>query len=417
MTERPMSAPDVELGFLGSCFMSANPAEWADVQRTITAECFTHAKYREAWTLISEAWTEGHAADVLTVAAQVAAKLGEDGPAIMLDLTGAIEAAYPGTAMPRAQLLRKLATRRALVAFGTETAQHAFSEDDLAGVLAYTARVAELIDEMDARDETGEVAPIADEVERIAESGQAQGWPTGIPHVDSWTGGIRPGEVVVVGGPSGAGKTWLLAQIATALAPAHRVAFVTLEMGKDEIYIRLLASMIGLKAYRMAGRGRTWEAGEYDEYRAAKAKLTGGNLRIYADQRSTQQVARMVRATVPNVVLVDYVQLLDWPGGATSEYDALTRSMNDLQRLAKRSRCAMVLATQQSRAVQMNRNTSVQGGMGSGRIDQVADLWLLIQAGEGDGELTLTCRKNRHGPTGDSATYHLDGKTGRMVPG
>jgi len=304
-----------------------------------------------------------------------------------------------------------------LISIGTEAVQNAYNEDDIEGVIAYTARVNELLDELDARDETGDVDAIADEVERIADSGEASGWSVGIPHVDRWGGGIRPGECYVIGGPTGVGKTWCLGQMANALIDGGRsVSFVTLEMGKREIYIRLIAGRIGLIAFRLSGRGRQWDQHEYNAYKDARAALTSGTLRLYADQRSVSQIARVVQATEPDVVLIDYAQLLDWPKGAVSPYDAATKNMNELQKLAKRHGCAIILATQVSRSYLQKSSGPIQGGQDSGRIDQIADLWLMINRGDDSGRLILTCAKNRHGPTGEEAAYQLDPRTGKMVP-
>jgi replicative DNA helicase len=126
----------------------------------------------------------------------------------------------------------------------------------------------------------------------------------------------------------------------------------------------------------------------------------------------------MVRTTEPDVVLVDYVQLMDWPKGCESEKDALQRTMNELVRLAKRSRCAIVVATQMARTDQGRAIGPVQGGMGSGRIDQAADLWVRIDHAEdgASGHYTVRCTKNRHGPTGGEMRCKLDAKSGRIVP-
>jgi replicative DNA helicase len=283
---------------------------------------------------------------------------------------------------------------------------------DAAGVLAYTARLAEMLDAADAREETGEIGPIADEVEALAE-GDVIGWQTGIGSYDAWAGGMRGGEVHIVGGASGVGKTWLLAQIANAGADADkRVAFVSLEMSAREIYARLIAGRIGLIAYRLLGRGRTWSAEEHAAYREARA-VWEAHGRIYTALRSVEQIEAMVRRTTPDVLCVDYLQLVDWPKDSGTEYAALTQVANRLQRLAKRSGAVLVLATQMARASIRGGDDGVQGGMGSGRIDQIADLWTLIRRSE-DG-VELACRKNRHGVTGGVARVELDARRGRFV--
>ena len=423
-----LASADIEQAFIGACLLTMSPASQADLRRVVDASCFTRTLYRAAWTRLCEAWDRGEVADWLTVATLAAGDAGVDTQTAVDRITDAATdpSCFAWTAAERGRMLRQYATRRSLVEFGSDTAKSAYTESDIEGVLAYTARVAEMLDELDARSETGEMAPIFAELERRADSGEVIGWNTGIPHIDRWSCGLRAGECWAIGGPTGTGKTWLLGQIANAMLDAgKRVAFVTLEMDHFEMTVRLVCGRIGLKGGRLSGRGRTWSADEYVEYEREKAVLSSPLMRTYSDQRSVSQIAAMVRATEPDVLFVDYVQLLDWPAGMTSSYHATTKNMNDLQRLAKRSRCALVFATQMSRAyLGAKRNVSVQGGQDAGRVDQVADLWLMIDRDSSyededpraNGAKVLTCTKNRHGFDNESAKYRLDGRTGKLVP-
>ena len=416
--ERALSEPTLEQALIGACLLLEDVGTRRDVQRYVTAECFTRTLYREAWRLISAAWDAGQRPDVVTIATEAAPIVGVEF-AVALDRLGApMDDPYcwGHTALPRAQVLRRLAQRRSLIAFGAETTRNAYSEEDVAGVLAYTARLAELIDEMDAQDETGDVGAIAAEVERRADSGEARGWPSGVAAIDAWRGGLHPGEVYVVGAPTGVGKTWLLGQIANAaLDDGRRVAFVSLEMDVHEIYVRLAAGRIGFKAFRLSGTARTWAREEHDEYAAAREVLTGARLRLYNGQRSMAQISAMVRATEPAVVLIDYVQLIEWSAGVVSEYEALTKTMNEVASLAQRCECVVVVATQMARAYQ-GKPGAIMGGAGAGRIDHAAHLWIRLDREDEPGHLRLTCAKNRHGPTGGEMRCKLDAKSGRIVP-
>lgn len=419
-TQLVPASPEAEAAFIGACLCIERAHDYPDLRRMVDASCFTRPLWQQCWTAIVDSWEENGTADPVTVAQRVGRERREEWVPILDELMGLMidPSCFAWYALPRAKLLRELAMRRDLISFGTETVGNAYSEADLSGVLAYTTRMAEMMDDLDARTETGEIGGIAADLEASADGHGGKGWATSIPALDGWCQGLRPGEVYVVGGPSGVGKTWLLSQIANATADQDlRVAFFTLEMTRPEIYVRLLAGRIGFIAYRLMGRGRTWSPDERARYKAARAKLEEGQVRIYTDQRSAAQIASTVRQWRPAVVLVDYMQLLDWPPRAKSEYDALTENANALQRLAKRAGCAMVISTQQSReSIKAGTGSAVQGGMGSGRIDQIADLWVLIQGGRVDGTIELTCRKNRHGTTGGSAAYRLDPAQGRMVP-
>jgi len=407
-----LSAPEVELAFLGSALMCGDAGIRADVRRIVGPDCFTRPIHKAAWPLVCEAWDRGEMADVVSVGKAT----GIDGAVehLMRPLGGVDS--WEGHMLPRGRLLRKLARKRALIQAGTEAVQDAMQDEDIDGALVYHMRLAEMLDALDAQDETGEVAPVMDEIERLAEEGEAPGIPVGLTAFDSWAGGLRIGGTHIFGGPTGSGKTWWLAYIAAQLVAERKVAFFTLEMSPRELIgERILPCMVGMKAFRFQTPGRTWLEDEWREYQDARAVLTSGNLRLYSRSRSFGEIAAHIRATEPDVALVDYVQLMSWPDGARDEYPALTWNMDHLQALGQRTGCAMVLATQMSRKYLSGRHTGIMGGRGSGRVDEAANLWVKVESGEDNGEYKLTCAKNRHGPTGGEVRYALDAATGRMV--
>lgn len=412
----PVDGP-LEAATIGACLHVAPGDDRPELLRILDESCFTVAIWREAWRAIAERWRAGEDADVVLISRAVAAATNRDVGTVHAELLAPIidGDAIPWLAVPRAQKLRDLSVRRLVIDIARETTTAAYKDGSGASLLNYATKLAEMVDAADARDETGEIGPIADEVEYRAENGDVDGWMVGLKAYDDWSGGIHPGEVHVVGGGSGTGKTWLLGQLANAGIDAGRqVAFVTLEMGRDEIYTRLIAGRIGMIAFRLMGRARTWTAEEVERYREARTALEAG-ARIYADQRSVEQIEALTRRTQPDLVLVDYVQLLDWPKETHSIYEAVTVNADRLQRLAKRAHCTVVLATQMSRASLRDTSGVIQGGSESGRIDHVADLWTYIAAGEEKGQVKLTCRKNRHGMTGGECVCRLDPVKGRFV--
>ena len=59
-------------------------------------------------------------------------------------------------------------------------------------------------------------------------------FPTGLSFIDDMTGGIQRGEIWVIAGKTGAGKTSLALQIARSVAnnPNNSVLIISLEMSK-----------------------------------------------------------------------------------------------------------------------------------------------------------------------------------------
>lgn len=74
-------------------------------------------------------------------------------------------------------------------------------------------------------------------------SNKPRGLPTGILRLDTFMGGMRPGDLVIVAGASSMGKTCLARNIAYNVARAGgKVAFFSQEMSEEQIAMRTLTA-------------------------------------------------------------------------------------------------------------------------------------------------------------------------------
>src|SRR4029077_6270027 len=87
--------------------------------------------------------------------------------------------------------------------------------------------------------------------ERDTHPDKLRGLPTGFTDFDKMTGGLRPGDLVIIAGRPSMGKSTLAVNMAeyAALRPALRpgekrasVAIFSLEMPSDQVVTRMLAS-------------------------------------------------------------------------------------------------------------------------------------------------------------------------------
>lgn len=97
-----------------------------------------------------------------------------------------------------------------------------------------------------------------DKVERMLTEGRSIGTPYGFSELDKLVGGAYPGEVTVVAGSEGMGKTtWMLSTIRNQIKNGNRIALFTLEMTQEEITRNFIAMESGLykdnlKAFKLA---------------------------------------------------------------------------------------------------------------------------------------------------------------------
>ena len=235
------------------------------------------------------------------------------------------------------------------------------------------------------------------------------GLPTGIGELDDSTTGLRPGELWVIGAMPGHGKTALGAQIALANASAGKpVAFISLEMRKDELGCRFLSNESTVQASRIRNpafiRKEQWV-----ELANCGARLSQWPLYIDEAPSLTLQAviarARLyIRRFGCRLIVVDYLRLIKAPGRELREQ--VGNAIDGLRQLAKRERVAVLALSQLSRPKDqnVNRRPTMLSLKESGDIEAHAHVVLLIHMpikhGETTGEDEIIIGKNRHGPMG-----------------
>lgn len=228
--------------------------------------------------------------------------------------------------------------------------------------------------------------------------------PTGFPKMDKeLDGGLLRKELVVIGGPSGSGKSFLASQLVLNVADGgFKCLYLSLEISSKTIVSRMLGSLSNIKPARIIGGLLTKE--EYQRKLDAEAELLSreGFIEIYDDIYELDKIIEIVKETAPDLVVVDFIQNVISKG--EREYERMSRVALELQRLAKQTNSCILVLSQLSNIVSRERGSSpVLEFKGAGTIAQVADLgfWLWQEEVEDfsqqEANLTLALRKNRRG--------------------
>ena len=132
---------------------------------------------------------------------------------------------------------------------------------------------------------------------------------TGIPIIDKCTNGIAPSELVTIGAKSGVGKSALAVRIAINMFKAgKKVLIVSREMSKKQVAERILLSHSGVTKEQYENRDFNDE--QWVRIVETMEAFSGDGI-IIDDKISTiQEIKQAVRRTKPDVLIVDYVQLL-----------------------------------------------------------------------------------------------------------
>jgi replicative DNA helicase len=226
--------------------------------------------------------------------------------------------------------------------------------------------------------------------QRLGEGRPALAVPAGLRDVDALLdGGGRPGNLIIVAGRPGSGKTsyalqWVLAATDTSRTDGLRgYAYVaTLEMEGEECATRTLTNRASVDG-RAIRRGQM-HADDWTSLAEAARELSERDIWIN-DQASTlakisSEARQIKRRAIANgsdlaIIVVDYLQIMDLPAGETNEQE-IAKTTKALKRLAKELSCPVVLLSQLNRGVESreNKRPLMSDVKGSGGIEADADI-------------------------------------------
>lgn len=271
------------------------------------------------------------------------------------------------------------------------------------------------------------------EERRAREKNGVTGSPTGLPELDRLTGGLQKGELVVIGGRPGTGKTaFMLHLVKNAALDAKQVLLASLEMSARHLGDRLLLGESDIDSH-------AWKSGKISEddfTQAQEAAEVLSELNIQINDKGFMTVddfcaqVKLLHAQGQcDIAALDYGQLL-----TPSHTDKHNR--NREQEVADISRKCKLLAIQLNIPVillsQLNRQaegrSNFRPSLGdlreSGAMEQDADVVILLYRPilygimcdpdtnyptQNMGHAIIA--KNRNGETGDIVFGHNDSMT------
>ncbi|MFQ5902622.1 MAG: replicative DNA helicase [Candidatus Binatia bacterium] len=206
---------------------------------------------------------------------------------------------------------------------------------------------------------------------------------TGFADYDRRIGGLQPGELVVVAGRPGMGKTAFAQTIAMNVAKLGVcVAFVSVEMPASQIAVRLLAGETKIE-------NRDLRRGHIDDHQSREIIRSASNvdslpLWILDSDRSWSRLEAKIRALKlrePNLglVILDYAGLIK-VSGEQERYRELGVISSGAKQLAMELNLNFILCSQLNRNAENRPNTRPQLAdlRESGDLEQDADIVILL---------------------------------------
>jgi replicative DNA helicase len=255
-------------------------------------------------------------------------------------------------------------------------------------------------------------------IEKLQQTkGAVTGVPSGFADLDEITTGFQRGDLVVVAARPSMGKTSLVLNMTQYVGTSTdmTVGFFSLEMSKEQLFMRMLTSEARIDAHRF----RTGHLSEKDYGKLSHALGTLAEARVFIDDSASIGVlemrakARRLKAEHGlNLLVIDYLQLMQGRGRFESRQQEVSAISRSLKGLAKELNIPIIALSQLSRAPEgrTDHRPQLSDLRESGAIEQDADVVMFIYRPEvyekeetkpeDEGVAEIIIGKQRNGPIG-----------------
>jgi replicative DNA helicase len=422
-----------EQSVLGAMLLSKDAI--ADVVETLHENDFYKPAHAIIFGAILDIYGKGEPADAITVANYLS-KQGSinnvGGPAYLHTLVSGVPTA--ANAAYYARIVTERAILRRLVEAGTRIAQMGYSGDNEVDQLVDRAQ-AEVFD-VTSRRTSEDYKPLGEvmnealhEIEAIENrGGQFVGVPTGFTQLDEITHGLHGGQLVIVAARPGMGKSTLGLDFARSASIHHGMtsAIFSLEMGRNEIVMRLLSAEAQVRLNQM--RGGTLGDEDWKRLAAKMGQVSDAPLFIDDSPNMTMmeiraKARRLKQRHDLKILIIDYLQLMTSGRRVESRQVEVSEFSRSLKLLAKELDIPVIAISQLNRGAEQrqDKRPMLSDLRESGSLEQDADMVLLLHREEQydrdtprQGEADFILAKHRNGPTGQ-VTVAFQGHYSRFV--
>jgi len=421
-----MSAPasvtphslEAERAVLASVLLDGD--RFLDIADRLAPADFFRVAHQQIYAAMRELAQAGGKIDFLTVTERLGQHRQLDdvgGPAYLSQLTDAMPRSaniesYAAIVKDRADRARLLKAGRSIVGLA-ETA------DDSARALIDQAE--RLIFAVAQNDERGDfisaeqlVLEGVPQVEQLLEHKHGTtGIQTGFLDFDEMTRGLQPGSLVILAARPSMGKSAFALNLAAhAAAHGSTVGFFSLEMSRQELFMRLVAATGHVDGHRL----QSGYVSQTDYSRLSHAFGQIASSSLFVDDSAVVGVldvrgkARRLQAKHGlHLLVLDYLQLMQLPSGAENRNIAIGDISRALKLVGRELNVPVVALSQLSRETERrgDKKPMMSDLRDSGALEQDADLIVFIHRPEvyqatpdNEGVAEIIIAKQRNGPTG-----------------
>ncbi len=427
--KQPPHSMEAEQSVLGGLLL--NNRAWYELADQISEEDFYTQDHRVIFRAIGELMAHGRPCDFVTLSEHLRQqnRLEDAGGVSYL---GTLAADTPSAANVKAyaEIVRERSVLRSLIAAGQDIAELGYQPGGREpGVLMDTAeqavfRIRERGDK--SQSQYFAMPALIESVEKRLDMlrnnpESFSGLATGFTEFDKLTTGLHAGDLVIVAGRPGMGKTSFAMNIAEHVAVERKtpVAVFSMEMSAEQLALRVLSSFGRIDQQRL-------RSGELEDHDWSRLVSAGGLLReapLYIDETGSlspldlrARARRMAARHDIKLIVVDYIQLMQVAGTRENRTNEISEISRSLKALGKELGLPVIAISQLSRGVEArdNKRPRMSDLRESGGIEQDADLIVFVYRDEyynkdtaDKGTAEIIIAKQRNGPTGMVRTAFL----------
>lgn len=385
---RPLFSIEAEHGVLGALMIKPELCE--TIGATLAVDDFSDPDNGALYAMILTCHSRKHEPDPITLA-ELRADLpsGEATMMYVADIRHNVVSA--ANAMPYAAVVTERARARKLYAAGQALMAMAESVGRIPEQVADAQR---LVLDLNAEDETPDVqthkdglAAVFGDMQDRLDGKQTMGLEFGLPDLDNIIKGLRPGNLCIIAGRPGTGKTVLGVGMADRVAVRDNGASLifSLEMPLKELSKRSLSALSSVSQGQIEN-GRAIQDSEQNlQLLAAVDKLTRADVRI-CDKPALSfsricSIARFQHRAKPlSVIVVDYLSLIETdPNSKMNRNQELGSYTRGFKALAKQLGIPIIVLAQLNRGIENRADPKPKMSdlRDSGEIEQDADMIIM----------------------------------------
>lgn len=396
VTERELPhSKEAELSVVGSVL--SDPQSVAASAEIVKPEDFYYAANREIYRVAIDLFNENIPVDIVTVSDRLKQKDMLDGVGGIGYLSQAVVGVpTTGNVEYYAKIIREKSVLRRLITAATVISETAYNEsDDIERILD---RAEQEIFDVSSEKESNDIVPIQDifmtayqdMVENSINKGTITGVPTGFYELNNRTGGLHGGELIIIAGRPGMGKSSFAVNIAenAAIQDHVPVAIFNLEMSKTMIVNRILCSQAMVDSHKV--RLGDFDSEDWQQIGSIVDKVAMAP--IYIDDTASITVSeirakcrRLKQTKNLGLIIIDYLQLMQGSGRKSdNRQNEISEISRSLKVLAKELDIPVIALSQLSRTseTRSDKRPMLSDLRESGAIEQDADMVMFLYRDE-----------------------------------